>query len=179
MAERGPGRIIRPMLHVTREEVLAYLKSIDGKFVNDSSNQSSAMLRNRVRAELMPMLERDYAPGLRGRLFDLATELRALDDFVGAAARRELQSRASNDGLDISSFDLMLPALQAEVIRQYLKMRRPELCADRAVAYRGHPAIVPRWPANGSLDFARPATGREYGLLRVATEVRRAGSIHG
>ncbi len=82
MAERGPGRIIRPMLAVTRDEVDAYLEGIGEESVNDSSNQSAAILRNRIRAELMPMLERNYAPGLRGRLAGLAAEMRALDDFV-------------------------------------------------------------------------------------------------
>ncbi|HLX36240.1 MAG TPA: tRNA lysidine(34) synthetase TilS, partial [Candidatus Binataceae bacterium] len=94
MAARGPGRIIRPMLDVTRSDVLAYLERIGEQFVNDSSNQSAALLRNRVRTELMPMLERNYAPGLRGRLVQLAAEMRALDDFAAEAARRELDALA-------------------------------------------------------------------------------------
>jgi tRNA(Ile)-lysidine synthase len=172
MARRGPGRIIRPMLDVTRDEVLAYLESIGENFVNDSSNQSSAMLRNRVRAELMPMLERNYAPGLRGRLVRLAGEMRALDDFVGTAARGELEVSASEDGLDLSRFAGLHPALQAELIRQYIKnvsgsLRRVErlhIDAVRNLCLDG--------PPNGSLDLPGLRIVREYARLKIAAADR-------
>ena len=144
MAERGPGRIIRPMLNVTRDEVLTHLESIGENFVNDSSNQSSAILRNRIRAELVPMLERNYAPGLRGRLVQLAAEMRALDDFVSTAAKRELESSASEDALDISRFAGFHPALQAEVIRQFIKAATGSLRRIERVHIDGGQAAVPR-----------------------------------
>jgi tRNA(Ile)-lysidine synthase len=173
MAERGPGRIIRPMLAVTRAEVTTYLRSIGEKFVNDSSNQSSAILRNRIRADLIPMLERNYAPGLRGRLMRLASEMRALDDFVSTAARREMELSASEDGLDISRFAELHPALQAELIRQYFKhasgsMRRIERVHIEAVRH-----LCLEGPANGSLDIPGLRLRREYGTLKVAGADRR------
>jgi tRNA(Ile)-lysidine synthase len=141
--------------------------------VNDSSNQSSAILRNRIRAELMPMLERNYAPGLRGRLVQLASEMRALDDFVSAAARRELESSASVAGLNISRFGQLHPALQAELIRQYLRsasgslrrIERVHIEAVRRLCLEGRP--------NGSLDIPGLRLLREYALLRVATADRQ------
>jgi tRNA(Ile)-lysidine synthase len=173
MAERGPGRIIRPMLAVTRDEVAAYLKSIDEKFVNDSSNQSSAILRNRIRAEVMPMLERNYAPGLRGRLVKLASEMRALDDFVGAAARRELESSATRDGLDISRFAGFQPALQAELIRQYIKRAWGSLRRIERVHIEAIRRLCLEGPPNGSLDIPGLRLVREYGLLKVAAAERK------
>jgi tRNA(Ile)-lysidine synthase len=175
MAERGPGRIIRPMLAVTRDEVDAYLEGIGEESVNDSSNQSAAMLRNRIRAELMPMLERNYAPGLRGRLAGLAAEMRALDDFVSTAARREIASMAAGDGLDISRFAGLHPALQAEVIRQYLKsaggslrrIERVHIDAIRQLCLDG-----PKSSPNGALDIPGLRIVREYGKLKVAPAER-------
>ena len=167
MAERGLGRIIRPMLHVTREEVLAYLKGIGEQFVSDSSNQSSVILRNRIRSELMPMLERDYAPGLRVRLFDLATELRALDDFVKAAARREIHARASNAGLDISRFDSLHPALQAELIRQYLEMAAGSLRRIERIHVESIRRLCLAGPPNGSVDVPGLRMTRAYTVLRA------------
>ena len=169
MAERGPGRIIRPMIDVTRDEVTAYLKSIGESFVNDSSNQSSTILRNRVRAELMPMLGRDYAPGLRGRLVELASEMRALDDFVSAAARRELEASATRESLDISRFDALHPALQAEVIRQYIKAAIGGLRRIERVHIEAIRRLCLEGPPHGSLDIPGLRLRREYGLLRVAS----------
>ena len=61
MAERGPGRLIRPMLSISRAEIREYLDARAIPFVEDSSNSSRDILRNRIRAELLPTLERDYA----------------------------------------------------------------------------------------------------------------------
>jgi tRNA(Ile)-lysidine synthase len=167
MAERGPGRIIRPMLDVTRDDVNAYLKSIGENFVNDSSNQSAALLRSHVRAELMPMLERNYAPGLRGRLVQLASEMRALDDFVGEAARRELATLASEDGLDISRFAQLHPALQAELIRQYIRQMTGNLRRIERVHIEAIRHLCLEGPPNGSLDVPGLRITREYAQLRI------------
>ncbi len=168
MAERGPGRIIRPLLAVTREEVTAYLRSIGEKFVNDSSNQSSTYLRNRVRTELMPMLEANYAPGLRNRLVQLASEMRALDDFVSTAAKRELESSVSVSGLDISHFAALHPALQAELIRQYIKHETGSLRRIERTHIEALRRLCLEGPSNGSVDIAGLRLVREYRLLKTA-----------
>jgi tRNA(Ile)-lysidine synthase len=168
MAERGPGRIIRPMLDVTRAEVITYLGSVGEKFVNDSSNQSSAFMRNRIRTELMPMLERNYAPGLRGRLVQLAAEMRALDDFVSRAALRELEVSASVDGLDLSRFAGLHPELQAEVIRQYLKSVTGSLRRIERVHIDAIRDLCLEGPPNGSLDIPGLRLVRQYTMLKMA-----------
>ena len=125
MAESGtlaphPVTILRPMLHAWRHEILRYLDSIGARFVSDSSNERSDFLRNRVRIELMPRLERDFAPGLRRRLAALAGEMRELDDFVGLAARTELRRRIREDTLDIVGFAGLHPALAGALLREFL-----------------------------------------------------------
>ncbi len=86
----GSTTILRPMLSVWRHEILRYLDSIGARYVSDSSNAHQGFLRNRVRMELLPALERDFAPGLRRRLAALAMEMRDLDDYVARAARANL-----------------------------------------------------------------------------------------
>jgi tRNA(Ile)-lysidine synthase len=177
MSQRGPGRIIRPMLDVTRAKVLTYLDSIDEHFVNDSSNQSTAIMRNRVRGELMPLLERNYAPGLRGRLVKLGSEMRALDGFVSEAAHRELGEHHRKDGLVIARFVTLHPALQAEVIRQFIRreaghlrrIERTHIDAIRRLCLEG--------PPSGALDIPGLRLEREYNVLRAASVPRSLESF--
>lgn len=49
-------RLIRPMLDVTRSDILAYLASIGQKFVNDSTNFVDDVKRNKVRLDVMPVM---------------------------------------------------------------------------------------------------------------------------
>jgi tRNA(Ile)-lysidine synthase len=112
--------ILRPMLRAWRHEILRYLDSISARFVSDSSNGRIDFLRNRVRIELLPKLERDFAPGLRRRLAALAGEVRDLDDFIGLAARTELGRRIREGTLDIVGFAGLHPALGAALLREFL-----------------------------------------------------------
>jgi tRNA(Ile)-lysidine synthase len=134
MDEFGPGRIVRPMLALRREEILSYLDAIGAACVSDSTNQSPAILRNRVRHELLPMLERDYAPRLSRRLTGLAREMRMLDDYVAGEGRRELGRRMCEPGrIDLAGFGDLHPALAAAMMREWMRERRGNLRrVDRA-----------------------------------------------
>lgn len=178
MAERGPGLIIRPMIEVTRADVLAYLKSIGESFVIDSSNQSNKILRNRIRNHLLPMLERDYAPRLGERLIELAAEMRALDDFVSLAARKEIASALSEQELDISRFAALHPALQAELIRQFIASQTGSLRRIDRVHIDAVRQLCLDGPPNNSLDIPGGIRlVREYARLKVSARPRAAASF--
>lgn len=51
------GRIIRPLLAVERREIEAWLATIGQDFVSDSSNVSSDYTRNRIRQQVIPLLQ--------------------------------------------------------------------------------------------------------------------------
>jgi len=84
----GKLRVIRPLLEVTREEVLKYLNAQGLHWREDASNADRRFLRNRVRHELLPLLERDYNPGIRAALRRTAEILRAEAEADPAAAER-------------------------------------------------------------------------------------------
>jgi tRNA(Ile)-lysidine synthase len=53
------GRVVRPLLGVSRAEVEAFLRGMKQEWREDSSNQDAAFTRNRVRHELLPLLRRE------------------------------------------------------------------------------------------------------------------------
>lgn len=54
---RQRGKILRPLLDVSREEIEAYCRAAGLSFVTDSTNLSDAYTRNRVRHRLLPVLK--------------------------------------------------------------------------------------------------------------------------
>lgn len=66
------ARIVRPLLGTRRADIEAYLKSVHQPWRDDSTNKDPKHLRNRIRHELLPLLERDYNPALRQSLSNLA-----------------------------------------------------------------------------------------------------------
>src|ERR1017187_10026093 len=71
VVEFPEGRILRPLLGVTRVEVEAYLRSLGQSWREDSSNADPAYTRNRVRHDLLPLLE-GWNPRLREHLSQMA-----------------------------------------------------------------------------------------------------------
>lgn len=61
--ERTTGRVIRPLLGATRQQVVAFLQGRAVAWRNDSTNQSLAHTRNRVRLQLLPLL-REFNPAI-------------------------------------------------------------------------------------------------------------------
>ena len=55
------GNIVRPLLGVSRQEILEYLDSIGQDYVTDSTNLQPDVLRNKVRLQLIPLLEQLYS----------------------------------------------------------------------------------------------------------------------
>lgn len=82
------GSFIRPLLDVDREAILAYAKEHEVPFRNDASNDDPKYLRNRVRNELLPLLE-DLRPGVRRTLSRDVEMMRELA-FAGLAQARIL-----------------------------------------------------------------------------------------
>lgn len=79
---RARDRIRRPILDVPRTEVLAYAAKHGLEWQLDETNLEPRYLRNRVRKELLPLLERRYRPGIRRRLARIA-------ESIGVSERNE------------------------------------------------------------------------------------------
>jgi tRNA(Ile)-lysidine synthase len=58
-------QVIRPLLGITREEILEYCRESDLKPRTDTTNEELAFWRNRVRHLLLPLLEREFMPNVR------------------------------------------------------------------------------------------------------------------
>ncbi len=81
------------MLAVTRQELESYLTALDQTWREDESNLERRFARNRVRHELLPLLEREYNPSIRQVLSDAAEVARAEEEYWQALVGRELEER--------------------------------------------------------------------------------------
>ncbi len=115
------GRIIRPLLAVGRDEIIAYLKSRSLKWRTDESNSDEKFLRNKIRRSLLPRLEKDYAPGIVRSLARLAALSRDEDEYLEKAARtaaaRLIADRGGEPSLDAAALQKLSPALSRRVVR--------------------------------------------------------------
>ncbi len=123
---RGP--IVRPLLGVTRDEVMGHVTSFGLRYRVDSSNDSPKYVRNRVRKELIPFLEKRFNPNIIGTMNRtaalLAEEQEALDDMAAKAYRYCLDSIAAAKGqvaLNLERLGTCLPVIRRRIYRRAIE----------------------------------------------------------
>jgi len=88
--ERTSGlRVRRPLLCLSREETRGWCVTRGIEFIDDPTNDNTALLRNRVRHELLPRLERAQ-PGIAGALVSVAGAARSIAAALDAKAMRAI-----------------------------------------------------------------------------------------
>jgi len=117
----NPG-ILRPLLDVTREEILEYARNRGLEWVEDESNQDMYFLRNFVRHEVLPVIARRF-PAYRATLAraagHLAEAARVLDELASADAAGEL----ADGTLSIAALRRLPPARGRNLLRYFLASR--------------------------------------------------------
>ena len=76
------GNIIRPLIEISRPEIISYLNKAGISYRQDSSNENKMYLRNQIRTELIPYLKEKYNPKIEENLAQMAEILRAEDEFI-------------------------------------------------------------------------------------------------
>ena len=79
---------VRPLRDATRAQVVDFLKSRKQPWREDQSNADDFALRNRVRHEMLPLLEKRLNPGVRQALLRLADIAAAEDEVMSALAKK-------------------------------------------------------------------------------------------
>ena len=104
--------LIRPMLRITRTEVLAFLEEYSIPFVEDSSNSGDDFLRNRLRHSVMPLLKQEN-PSLAVNLSATAERLRWDEQALSAEAEKQHTNH-------VHILQTMAPAVRNRVLANIL-----------------------------------------------------------
>ena len=122
------GRIIRPLLHIRRPEILDYLATRALTYRSDSSNAKRIYQRNRIRHELLPQLQA-FNPGLVDALARTAEFLREEAVFLEEVEQARwsailIESSPGRVVLDGEGFAQTSLALQRRLVRRAWKAVR-------------------------------------------------------
>jgi tRNA(Ile)-lysidine synthase len=126
--------LIRPLLDVSKAEIAEFARENKINFRDDATNFSSDFLRNRIRNELLPLLRKNYQPGLDKAVLRLMEIVGAESEFAGEAARlwccssgRESAHSEKSQGrltpaatIQMNAFGKLPAAIQRRVLQSQL-----------------------------------------------------------
>lgn len=169
------GNLIRPLLGTTRQEILSYLDRHDLPHREDSSNSDETYARNKLRAQVMPVLRQ-----LNGRavehMANTAAQLTEIDRYLDETARGLLAPAEESPGqvsLPVEALSQAPGVLRPRMIFQLLDRLGVGRRDIRSVHLEAVLALSP----GGGLDLPHGLIARrEYDTLVLTTQAH-AGPV--
>ena len=165
------GMLLRPLLSFTRDEIVSYLESEGMSWREDESNRNLDFMRNRVRSQLVPMLE-SFNPNVTQQIATLAEQLQQDELFWSDYIDSSLASCLSlHDGihvLDRLQLIEMKAAVASRVVRAVLQQVRGTL---RGLSYAHVNDVIKLAQAESpqaELDLPDVWVARRYDQIRFS-----------
>jgi tRNA(Ile)-lysidine synthase len=115
-------RIVRPLRGIYRSQVEAFLRAHGLKWREDRTNRDPQHLRNRVRHEILPLMEKRLNPRMREAIARMAEIVAEENEWLNRHAR-EIMRRcrgAKSGGLRVRLLARHAPAIRRRVLRLWL-----------------------------------------------------------
>lgn len=150
------GKLIRPMLGITRREVEDFLAEWHLPHVEDSTNETDAFLRNRLRHHVMPLLAAEN-PRIAENLSQMALRLREDEACLSQLSRYETLP-------EVETLRTLPSAVRSRMLERFLKengVREPEdvhIAQAEALVFSESPSASAAFPGGVTLS-------RRYGHL--------------
>jgi tRNA(Ile)-lysidine synthase len=167
--------LVRPFLHVTRAQIEAYCRSHKLNPVEDHTNQDTTYLRNRLRHDLLPILE-DYNPQIRRHLQQMASIASADYATIEDLAQQRWDQLLLDEGdgrlsLDCTDWLRMPLSIRRAIVRKALRHLRPALHDITFVAIEQVRQMADRGGTGSKITLPGGIMVTvEYGQLIMATD---------
>lgn len=125
------GTIIRPLLFVERKDIEEYIQKRGMEYRQDESNLDRSFVRNRIRLDLIPCIQKNFEPKIVPRISKIVSILQEEDALMEKLAAHEAKKAILlNRGdvrLDLGAILALPRALGRRVIRHFLKEIKGDL----------------------------------------------------
>jgi tRNA(Ile)-lysidine synthase len=160
------GRLVRPLLHATREQTRAWCESRGLGWREDASNLDPGFARSRIRHEVLPAL-RDLNPAAERGIAETSAQLRDEAEVLESAVDDALGTTGVG-GVAVSELRSLPPALARLMLRRLAEAASGgihPLSREQAEAVMR----LGKKPGSASLDLGRGLRAvSEYGTIRFA-----------
>lgn len=133
--ERLNGNIWRPLLEVTRQDILDYLKTIGQNYVTDSTNAVNDYRRNQLRNIVLPAIEQQF-PQARLRILDTMSNLSCDHELLRSLVQDTIPDERNIDIKQLCHSDFADTLLYHRI--RHLGFNRDQCVQAIEAARRGH-----------------------------------------
>ena len=117
------GKLARPLLGFTKQEILQYCKKQGLDFVTDSTNADTAYARNKLRAEVLPVLESLYADASH-RAVRMSGDLREDESLLCGIAAAFTEQNTTRGTMSAKALREAHPAIRRRALQMWFEKER-------------------------------------------------------
>jgi tRNA(Ile)-lysidine synthase len=118
------GVVIRPLLDTWRREIESFATENQIPYLTDSSNLKRDYFRNRLRLDLIPLVEKEYQANFKERIFKTSVYLREEDDYLERKTEEAyphfIHEEEGSFSFRFSAFQSLHHALQWRLLQRVL-----------------------------------------------------------
>ena len=118
------GRIIRPLLNATGEQIAAYANAFELTWMEDETNRDETVARNRIRRRILPYLKQELDPKLVAHLGSLAKKMQEDEDALSEIARKRMAELTAKRTAGVHLNDEVMsepPAVRRRIFEEILR----------------------------------------------------------
>ena len=168
MRSLGGLTIIRPLLQISKQDLLAYLAERGQDFCVDRTNGDTSLLRNWLRLELLPKIRERVDARLSERLAQQAEIMRDEDALLDQWARAKLKDICSTEGLNRQSLLAEAVAMQRRLLRLWIEAVTGSLRGLDFDHIDGLVRLIEQGPPNGRIALPRGwQVARQYNKVKL------------
>ncbi|QMS85004.1 tRNA lysidine(34) synthetase TilS [Candidatus Xianfuyuplasma coldseepsis] len=108
--------IIRPLMNITKEDIITYAEKHDIAFFNDHTNQEDVYTRNRFRNHIIPLLKEEN-PNLESKIIQLAEYIDSADELIEAQKRTFLREYSMYNHVSLHDFNKLNKIVKIKIIQ--------------------------------------------------------------
>ena len=114
------GFLVRPMLGFTKKEILEYCQAQGLDYVIDSTNADTAYARNRIRAEVLPVMESLYADASH-RAVRMSAELCEDEALLCSMAAELVEQNTTARGINLQALQKAHSAIRRRALQMWFE----------------------------------------------------------
>ena len=116
--------VIRPLLDVSKNEILNYLDSNNIEYVTDETNFIADVKRNKIRLEMLPYIQENFNNSINESIYRTINILQdskeIIDDITNLKFEKLVSQRNGEYSIDVKLFEIEKTSIQRNIIRKLL-----------------------------------------------------------
>lgn len=171
-------KIVRPLIECSKKEILDFLEENKIEYCVDSSNLEPVYQRNKIRLELMPLIEKDYNPNIKETLFRTSMIFQQEDLYLEMQAQKHAQhvlkkGKGNEAVIIVKEFKKIHPAFQPRVLREAIRRIKGDVLQLSFLHIEDLSDLINNKPSGSNLNLPEDIVAfKEYERIRI----RKAGA---